>query len=118
MPITQDAVEAAASNLDGEIRVAAFVDGRIIGFGAVVPEMHELRACYVLREACRRGVGAAIVKRLEEIARESGALFLTLDASLNAISFYAGLGYESIGRGEHVLSGGVAMPCETMRKIL
>jgi N-acetylglutamate synthase-like GNAT family acetyltransferase len=100
------------------VRVAAIAEDRIIGVGAVVPQLSQLRACYVLREVCRQGVGEAIVRRLEGIARERGASSLTLDASLNAVSFYARLGYERIEQGEHLLSCEVAMPCVKMHKVL
>jgi putative acetyltransferase len=118
LPITDAAVEAAVANADGEIRVGALVDEALVGVGAVVPRLRELRACYVSPENGRTGVGRMIVAELETIARAEAAPFLIVESSLTALSFYTALGYDVLRRGEHVLSSGAAMAAVIMRKAL
>src|SRR5918993_4292851 len=81
LPITDDAVEMASTNPDGEVRVKAVVGELMVGIGAVVPRLRELRACYVLSEKARMGVGRMIVAELETIARAEGAPFLIVQSS-------------------------------------
>ena len=118
LPISDADVETALANPDGEIRVGAVVDGSLVGVGAVVPRLRELRACYVLPAKGRTGVGRMIVTRLESIARAEGASFLIVESSLSAVSFYEALGYEVLRRGEHVLSSDAVMTAVIMCKAL
>lgn len=74
LPIDDKAIERFLRNPDGEIRLVAEVDGTIVGVGALVPERGELRACYVAPEAARTGIGSALVREIERIARERGCL--------------------------------------------
>ncbi|MFA5683091.1 MAG: GNAT family N-acetyltransferase [Lysobacteraceae bacterium] len=67
-------------------------DGRI-GRMAVLPEWRG------------RGVGAALVVRLLDIARERGQLEVSLHAQVHAIPFYAGLGF--VAEGEVFLDAGI-----------
>ena len=118
LPITDTAVEAARANPDGEIRVGALVRGALVGVGAVIPRLCELRACYVVPQKGRTGVGRTIVIELETIARAEGAPFLIVESSLTALPFYMVLGYEVLRRGEHILDSGAAMSAVIMRKSL
>lgn len=97
--------------------VAEDRDG-VRGFGSVVPMMSELRAVYVDPPAGRHGIGSAILKHLEEAARQRGVLRLEMDVSLNAEPFYLHNGYTSVERSMHRLSGGGVMPCVKMFKDL
>ncbi len=47
----------------------------------------ELRACYVVPEAARKGVGSALVTEIERIPAENGLTQLDLQASTNAEPF-------------------------------
>jgi putative acetyltransferase len=105
-------------NVDGEIRLIAEVDGTAVGIGALVVADSELRACYVVPDAARRGVGSAIVREIERIAKAEGLSELTLQASVNAEPFYLALGYHVIERGEHALRGGQRMAAVKMTKPL
>ena len=78
----------------------------------------ELRACYVVPEAARQGVGTAIVREIERLVGDSGLRGLELNASIKAEPFYAALGYDSVERGEHVLRSGVRMAVVKMAKRL
>jgi putative acetyltransferase len=56
LPITDEIVERFLSNRDDEIRLMAEIDGQPVGIGALVLSHSELRACYVVPSAARRGV--------------------------------------------------------------
>jgi putative acetyltransferase len=116
MPISDEAVELVAANPDNEVRIVAEMDGEIVGIAVIIPKKNELRACYVLPKAARKGVGSALVSRLERIASQHGLKYLELVSSITAEPFYSSLGYESLERGEHVMSTGGRMACVKMRK--
>jgi putative acetyltransferase len=118
MPILDEHVERVRSNPDGEMRLIAERDGRIVGIGCLIAGNGELRACYVAPEASRRGVGSAIVGAIESAAREQGIAHLDVDSSVTAEPFYAVLGYEARERSEHILPNGLRMACVKMRKRL
>jgi putative acetyltransferase len=118
-PITPDRVDQYVKHaLPNETTVVAEADGRIAGFGVVVEPNNELRAVYVSAEFGRQGVGSAILRELERIAKEQGCRELHMDSSLTAAPFYMHHSYKEMGRGEHTLSGGAKMACVKMRKAL
>ena len=117
-PITSERLERFLQNRDNEIRLIAEVDGVPVGIGALVVANSELRACYVLPTAGRRGVGSALVAEIERLAREHGLDHLTLESSVTAEPFYTALGYRVEKRGEHRIAPGVTMAAITMRKEL
>ena len=118
LPITQENVSNVIRNPDNEIRVLAEVHGEVAGIGALVLEQNELRACYVVPGVSRSGVGSALVREIESIARGHGLTFLQLDSSITARSFYEALGYEVLSYGEHILGSGRSMACVKMEKRL
>ncbi len=118
VPLTEKSLRGFLDNRDNEIRLIAELDGEPVGLGALVVENSELRACYVVPEASRKGVGTALVAEIERIAQENGLERLELLASVNAESFYAFLGYETHGRTEHVLRTGHPMAAVKMAKML
>lgn len=85
---------------------------------AAVFENLELRACYVAPAASRKGVGSALVKEIEDVAREQSVPRLEVDSSMTAKCFYRTVGYEVVERGEHFLGNGRRMACVRMRKEL
>ena len=101
LPITDAFVQHVRNSHEGEIRLAASLDGEIIGIGALVPQNHELRACYVSPEHGRLGAGRALVEAIEHIAQQRGLTYLAMDSSITAERFYLRLGYKVVGRGEH-----------------
>jgi putative acetyltransferase len=116
LPITDEVLESFLVNPVNELRLVAEVDGEIIGIGAIILDKAELRACYVLPKAARKGVGSALVHEIERIAQEQNLSYLEMDASVTAEAFYAALGYEVRDRCEHVLRSGQRMACVKMRK--
>jgi putative acetyltransferase len=117
-PITDQVIERFLANRDGEVRLVAEVDGELLGIGALVVSNAELRACYVAPSAARRGVGTALVAKIEEIARQHRLDHLVLESSITAEPFYSELGYEVENRGVLLLSPEVPMTAVKMRKRL
>jgi putative acetyltransferase len=118
LPISDEAVDLVAAASPAQIRLVAESDGEIVGIGEIVPALNELRACYVVPKVARQGVGTALVRAIEQIARAHGLTHLQLDASLTSEPFYLSLGYEVRERGEHVLGAGLKMACVKMEKRL
>jgi putative acetyltransferase len=118
LPITERHVQFVCSNADQEFRLIAELNGEIVGIGCLVPQNHELRACYVLPAASRKGVGSAILREIERVALDRGSTTLRTDSSLNAEPFYRSNGYEVRGRDEHILRNGVRMACVRVQKDL
>ena len=120
LPVTEESVQRFLTNPDCEIRLVAEIDGTIVGIGCLVVANCELHACYVAPEAARRGVGSALVREIERIARERGLELdcLQMDSSVNAVPFYLHHGYSVRKRGEHPLKSERQMACIKMEKTL
>lgn len=92
-------------------------DGAVVGFGSVnydVPQEDyqatvdaEITAVYVHPDVAGDGVGTTIYEGLEADAREKECTVLGLWASLNAVSFYEGLGYERVRSIDHEFSSDI-----------
>lgn len=119
-PITPSKIKAFADNsvVEEETRVVAEINSQIVGFGAIVVSNSELCAVYVSPSFGPSGVGTAILRELERLAREQGLSELHLNASLNAEPFYQVNGYMNEGFEEHTLRSGRKMPSVRMRKKL
>jgi GNAT superfamily N-acetyltransferase len=81
------------------VRVAATVDGRIIGT-ALLFTAHDVAGIYVvstLPEHRGKGIGAAVTASALEIAREQGFQDATLQASPLGAPVYRRMGFETIG---------------------
>lgn len=119
-PISNERVERVQRAIEAsdELFLVAKHDERIVGFGSIVPKNNELRGLYVHPAYGRRGVGAQLLNVLEQMAVEYGALYLQMDASVNAESFYTKCGYQVVERGMHLLASGQEMDCVKMQKML
>lgn len=118
LPITEEMVNRFLSNPDQELRWIAEVEGAPVGIGALVVSNAELRACYVVPHAARRGVGTALVAQIERTAREHGLKYLRVTSSVTAEPLYSALGYVVEESGEFVLRSGTPMTAVRMRKEL
>ena len=115
--VTPDRVSRMIDHITNEqvYTVVAESGGQIIGFGQMNVGENRLGAVYV-RKSAFGGVGGKILQHLIQTARERGARFLTMDASLNSELFYNRFGFKSINRGTHVLKrAGIEMPCVKMK---
>jgi GNAT superfamily N-acetyltransferase len=87
------------------VLLAAKLDGRIVGtvqLGMDMPpnQLHrgEIKKLLVHRSARNRGVGAVLMQRIEEIARERGRTLLVLDTASDAAErLYTRGGWQRLG---------------------
>ncbi len=78
--------------------------GRAIGTGRLLPDGHIGRMAVVKAyRGC--GVGAALLKRLIERARERGMQACALNSQTHALGFYGRFGFEA--HGEEFLDAGI-----------
>ena len=80
--------------VSGEVVIAS-LGGEDIGWGS--SEGDHISALYVRPSFGRRGVGRALLAELEASINRRGHAFVRLESSLNAVSFYEGLGYTQSG---------------------
>ncbi|MDQ0509317.1 GNAT family N-acetyltransferase [Ancylobacter amanitiformis] len=118
LPLRAETIELLARRIERGVEEAVVArdrSGAIIGFGSIVPNVHELRAVYVSPAHGRSGIGGSILRELEARARRRGLAELTMNASINAEAFYRRHGFTSEGYGEHRLDGGYRMARVRMR---
>ncbi len=92
MQLTPSGMERKLREL--EIWVAE-LDGTVAGWGAVRSDY--LEGLYTAPEYAGRGVGSALLDRLEGLLRGRGVAVLRAEASSNASGFYFRRGYRAIG---------------------
>jgi len=129
-PMTRAKAEAfwqgvAASAARGEriVLVAEDADATIVGTVQVIliqpenqPHRADVAKMQVHRSARRRGLAAALLRALEDLARHAGKTLLVLDtlSGSDAARLYARLGWQRVGEipGYALLPGG-GEPCGT-----
>ncbi|WP_329458317.1 GNAT family N-acetyltransferase [Streptomyces sp. NBC_01497] len=104
--------------------LATAADGTPLGTGRLLhgpgasdvtggdPRVGALGRLAVVRSARGTGVGAALVRGIEEAARAAGLAVVDLHAQTHALGFYARLGYEAYG--DEFLDAG--LPHRSMRR--
>jgi putative acetyltransferase len=110
--------QAYRSALASRTLFVAEREGEIVGFGQFDPARSEIEACYVSPDAVKRGVGSDLVLRMEDEARAKGHEVVRLNATLNAETFYARLGYRRLGPAVHRGGNEVDLDCIRMEKKL
>jgi putative acetyltransferase len=90
----------------------------VIGFAVLGCKSGELHALYVHPEWTGRGVGGRLLTAVEARALELGHSVVTLNATLNAVTFYEAQGYTALGPGSYSLPEGLELRCERMQKPL
>jgi ribosomal protein S18 acetylase RimI-like enzyme len=98
--------------------IATAGNPRIVGYAQLLPDEGVIEAVYVDPDFGRRGIGAALVRAVEDDGRALGLPGLVLDATLNSIAFYAALGYRQECLAHHELAPGVRIACAVMEKRL
>ena len=73
--------------------VVAEAADQIVGFGALDIDKATVTSVFVDPGHARKGIGGAILKELESIARTAGLAAVKLQAAGHAISFYRKAGY-------------------------
>jgi len=87
---------------------------RLVGYAA--RRSAELTAVFVGPSDARRGIGAALVRRVERDAVRAGARSLRVRAALPAVPFYEALGFRGSRRIRVPLPGGEALPARALTK--
>jgi N-acetylglutamate synthase-like GNAT family acetyltransferase len=105
----------------GTYYVAEAAGGSIVGCGGwtkerpgsaeVLPGLGHVRHFGVHPNWTRQGVGRSIYDRCVEDAKAAGIDRFECYASLNGESFYAALGFQSVGRVELEMPEDVTLPC-------
>ncbi|WP_417346906.1 GNAT family N-acetyltransferase [Ferrimonas sp.] len=90
----------------------------VVGFGIVLLGQSRLQALYIHPDAAGAGIGRRLLSRLEQRAGQVGLTRLSLNASLNAHPFYAGMGYTTHGPSSQALAEEVVMEALAMEKSL
>ena len=83
-------------------RMAVNAQGEIIGYGRLHREAKDLgriRYMFVVPQWRGRGVGAALLESLEDVACEQGMTGIRLDARAPVLGFYLRHGYRDLGPG-------------------
>ena len=86
----------------GGIAFGAFVGGRLVGIGVVVPHVRpsvaQLAYLHVSQASRAAGIGSRLVGELEHVARGSGhsAMVVSATPSANTVRFYRGRGFEPV----------------------
>jgi GNAT superfamily N-acetyltransferase len=89
-----------------------------VGLGVCEPAESLINAAYVAPGSVRRGIGRELVAAMEAELLAAGASEVMLNATLNAVAFYASLGYRDRGMTTNVLPSGVVLPAVAMTKQL
>ena len=79
--------------LGDRVMIVAEDANEIVGFAQFNPINSSIEALHVLPEYNNQGIGKALVKQIEEFAKNIGIQKITLGSSLNAQSFYEKCGY-------------------------
>lgn len=98
--------------------VIAEENGCMLGFAILNVAASEIDAVFVDPSAGGRGVGAALLRTLEDMALAAGCSLLHLSASLNAVGFYESAGFVRIRAEAYPHSSGIALDSVFMQKRL
>jgi len=102
---SEHSVEAKRDELEhyvdaGGIAFGAFMDGRLVGIGVVVPHLRpavaQLAFLHVTQTLRATGIGSRLSGELEQVARAAGDSSMVVSAtpSANTVRFYKGRGFE------------------------
>lgn len=98
------------------VAVTQEASSRVVGYGQLCLDEGVVEAIYVDPEYARHGIGRALGRALEDIARKFDTRWLVADASLNAVPFYRALGYREVAQDRHEPAPGVHFVCTVMEK--
>jgi putative acetyltransferase len=99
-----DDEEQFGKRLAGQLTLVATLQNSPVGFASLKGADH-IDMLYVHPGAVGQGVGAMLSEALEKLAGGRGAKSLTVDASDNALEFFAKRGYEAQQRNTVTVNG-------------
>lgn len=94
--LTKNTPASLIADLQATFALVCFDGQTALGLGALHRANCEIKRVYVDPLQHHHGVGRSIMQRLEEEAAASGTKTISVQASLNAVSFYERLGYQHI----------------------
>ena len=106
------------ARLESEHFIVGSIESRIAGFAGLKVSGAEIEAVFVAPDASRRGLGRQLMARLESAALDADLPALSLSSSLNAVAFYAALGYIAGAQKTYTTSQGLEIACVPMHKAL
>jgi GNAT superfamily N-acetyltransferase len=92
--------------------------GRMLGYAVLDAASGEVEAAFVEPAQQGRGIGALLLRSLEDAARAAGCDRLYLSASLNAVPFYARAGFVAVREELYPHRSGIGIPSVFMEKRL
>jgi GNAT superfamily N-acetyltransferase len=98
--------------------LVATVGDHVAGTGMIDLTTGKIDAIFVHPAYMKRGIGAAMMRHLEFLARSEGLRELKLDSTLNAAPFYRALGFEGDEIAPYKSPRGLTMDCVPMMKRL
>jgi GNAT superfamily N-acetyltransferase len=98
--------------------VAGELDSNIAGVGKIDLESGKIDAIFVHPGKMRSGIGAGMIRHLEQLAIDHGLTQLSLEATLNAVPFYRSCGFEVLQRAQYHSPMGFSLDCMLMTKQL
>lgn len=88
----------------------------VAGFGVARDGMAQVRQVATDPHALRLGLGRRLVDHVLSRARAEGAGVAVVQATRNAVPFYAALGFEGVGERVATLAPGIDFPFVAMRR--
>jgi GNAT superfamily N-acetyltransferase len=98
--------------------LVATVGEHVAGTGMIDLMTGKIDAIFVHPAYMKRGIGAAVMRHLETLARSQGVRELKLESTLNAAPFYRSLGFEGDEITQYRSPRGLTMDCVPMTKRL
>ncbi|MHB8473865.1 MAG: GNAT family N-acetyltransferase [Gammaproteobacteria bacterium] len=95
----------------------ATVDGCVVGTGMINLESGKLDAIFVRPPHIRTGIGKQIMLHLEKLALDAGLTQLSLESTLNAVTFYQAQGFVGDSIAKYVSPKGISLECIPMLKV-
>ena len=98
--IEYNSVERIKSFLKDRKTLCFYIDDKLVG--TISLKIDEILGFYVSHELRGKGFGSLLLKKVEQLARESGLTRIHLSATPSAIGFYKRHGY--VGMGEIIVT--------------
>jgi GNAT superfamily N-acetyltransferase len=90
--------------------------GEVVGTGMINLQTGKIDAIFVHPKRVRLGIGAKIVRHLEELARVKGLREMVLESTLNAVEFYRACGFSGDRISQYHSPRGFSLDCVLMSK--
>lgn len=119
-PSTQRVQWLAAFVDNDNVRCYVATNGKskVLGLAIYLIAEQCVKSLYVDPKHAGLGIGTRLLNRVEEFANKKAADKVHLKSSVNAVSFYENMGFESIKEQSQILSNGSCMDAVLMEKAI